>query len=101
MEEENGYYVIPANYTDSGKWLCGLLSIRNAIESMIVVFVLGYIEGALIPMTVMVKTIVMVITIAPIGIITIIGVDGDSLFQYLGHVVRFIKRKRKLHCRKL
>lgn len=24
MEEENKYYVIPANYTDSGKWLGGL-----------------------------------------------------------------------------
>ena len=100
IDEGNKYYVIPANYTDSGKCFGGLLSIRNAIESLIVVLVLGYIEGILIPMNGTVRIIVMVLTILPIGLITIMGIDGDSLFQYVGHVFKFMKRKRKLHFKK-
>ena len=100
MEEENKYYVIPANYTDSGKWLGGLLSLRNAIETIIVALALGYLEGVLIPMNGTVRIIVMVLTILPIGLITMMGIDGDSLFQYVGRVFKFMKRKRKLHLKK-
>ena len=100
MEEENKYYVIPANYTDSGKWLGGLLSFRNAIETVVLLAGLGYIEGALIPMSGMVRIIVMVLTMLPLGLITMMGIDGDSLFEYVGHIFKFIRRKRKLHFKK-
>ena len=100
MEEENKYYVIPANYTDSGKWLGGLLSFRNAVETVVLLAGLGYIEGALIPMSGMVRIIVMVLTMLPLGLITMMGIDGDSLFEYVGHIFRFLRRKRKLHFKK-
>lgn len=100
MEEENKYYVIPANYTDSGKWLGGLLSFRNAVETVFLLAGLGYIEGALIPMSGMVRIIVMVLTMLPLGLITMMGIDGDSLFEYVGHIIKFIRRKRKLHFKK-
>lgn len=100
MEEENKYYVIPANYTDSGKWLGGLLSFRNAVETIILLAGLGYIEGALIPMSGTVRIIVMVLTMLPLGLITMMGIDGDSLFEYVGHIFRFLRRKRKLHFKK-
>lgn len=100
MEEENKYYVIPANYTDSGKWFGGLLSFRNAVETVVLLAGLGYIEGALIPMSGMVRIIIMVLTMLPLGLITMMGIDGDSLFEYVGHIFRFIRRKRKLHFKK-
>ena len=100
MEEENKYYVIPANYTDSGKWLGGLLSFRNAVETVILLAGLGYIEGALIPMSGTVRIIVMVLTMLPLGLITMMGIDGDSLFEYIGHIFKFLRRKRKLHFKK-
>ena len=100
MEEENKYYVIPANYTDSGKWLGGLLSIRNAIETGIVLLGLGYLEGVLIPMNGTLRIIVMVLTMLPLGLITMMGIDGDSLFEYVEHIIKFIRRKRKLHFNK-
>ena len=100
MEEENKYYVIPANYTDSGKWLGGLLSFRNAMETVVLLAGLGYIEGALIPMSGTVRIIVMVLTMLPLGLITMMGIDGDSLFEYVGHIFRFLRRKRKLHFKK-
>ena len=100
MEEENKYYVIPANYTDSGKWPGGLLSFRNAVETVILLAGLGYVEGALIPMSGTVRIIVMVLTMLPLGLITMMGIDGDSLFEYVGHIFRFLRRKRKLHFKK-
>ena len=100
MKEENKYYVIPANYTDSGKWLGGLLSFRNAMETVVLLAGLGYIEGALIPMSGMVRIIVMVLTMLPLGLITMMGIDGDSLFEYIGHIFKFLRRKRKLHFKK-
>lgn len=100
MEEENKYYVIPANYTDSGKWLGGLLSFRNAVETVVLLAGLGYIEGALIPMSGTVRIIVMVLTMLPLGLITMMGIDGDSLFEYVGHIFKFLRRKRKLHFKK-
>ena len=99
MEEENKYYVIPANYTDSGKWLGGLLSFRNAMETLVLLAGLGYIE-TIIPMAQTVRIIVMVLTILPLGLISLMGIDGDSLFQYVGHVFKFLKRRRKLHFKK-
>ncbi len=95
--EENNVYIIPANYTDSGKWLGGLLTLRNTIETIVLLVGLGYIEVALIPMSQTVRIIVMVLTMLPLGLITMMGIDGDSLFQYLGHMLRFWRRKRKLH----
>lgn len=35
MDEEGNIYAIPANYTDSGKILGGMLSLRNIIEALI------------------------------------------------------------------
>lgn len=96
-EKETSVYIIPANYTDSGKWLGGLVSLRNTIEAILLLAGLGYIEMALIPMPQTVRIIVMVLTMLPLGIFALAGIDGDSLFQYLGHIFRFWKRKRKLH----
>ena len=49
-KEYNNIYAIPANYTDSGKILGGMLEPRNAVEAVILVVLLGYPELMLIPM---------------------------------------------------
>ena len=40
----NNIYAIPANYTDSGKLLGGMLEIRNTIEVAILLLLVGYPE---------------------------------------------------------
>ena len=99
MEEEK-IYAIPANYTDSGRLFGGMVSTRNAIETLIIVVSLGYVELFLIPMTVMVKVIVAVVTLIPLGMVSMMGIDGDSLFGYLGNILSFLTYKRKLHFRR-
>ena len=39
-EERNVYY-IPSNYTDSGKWLWGMVEPRNCVEAIVVAVLLG------------------------------------------------------------
>ena len=99
MEEEK-IYAIPANYTDSGRLFGGMVSMRNAIETLVIVVSLGYVELFLIPMAVMVKVIVAVVTLIPLGMVSMMGIDGDSLIGYLGNIVKYMAHKRKLHFRR-
>ncbi len=98
--DENQIYSIPANYTDSGKLFGGMLAPRNAIETLILLVVFGYIELFLIPMPATAKAIVAVVTLIPLAMISLMGIDGDSLFQYFGHMMRHLSRKRKIHYRR-
>ncbi len=97
QKEHNHYYAIPANYTDSGRLFGGMLAVRNAIEALIITVILGYIELALIPMPTIVRVVVMVLTIMPSAVMAMMGIDGESLTQYLGHILLYLKNKRKLH----
>lgn len=100
-KEYNNIYAIPANYTDSGKIFGGMLEPRNAIEAAIVVILIGYPELMLIPMPGTIRIVVMTITIIPLAVIAMMGIDGDSLFQYTGHIFRYLLSRRILHFRRV
>lgn len=103
MEEKeySNVYAIPANYTDSGKLLGGMIDTRNAIETVLLLVLLGYPELFLIPMPGTIRIVVITVTLLPLAVISVMGVDGGSLFQYLGHIVRFWVHRRKLHFRRI
>ncbi len=96
MQENEILYPIPPNYTDSGKIFGGMVSPRNLVEAILLVFVFGFIEFKLIPMSETVRIIVMAVTLLPLFMVALIGIDGDSLLQRLKHVFKFIVNKRKL-----
>lgn len=100
-KEYSNIYAIPANYTDSGKILGGMLEPRNAVEAVILVILLGYPELMLIPMPGTIRIVVMTVTLLPTAIVAMMGIDGYSLFQYLSHIVRYMITKRKLHSRRV
>ena len=91
MEEKefNTTFAIPANYTDSGKIFGGMLEPRNAVEALILILAVGYPELMLIPMA------------TTIRIVAAMGIDGDSLFQYTGHIICYLAHRRKLHLRRV
>ena len=103
MEEKeyNNIYAIPANYTDSGKILGGMLELRNTIDAALIVLLLGYPEVRLISIPATIKIVVMTVTLIPSGVIALMGIDGDSLFQYIGHIIYFFMNKRTLHFRRV
>ena len=103
MEEKeySNIYVIPANYTDSGKIMGGMLEVRNAVETGFLVALVGYPELMLIPMPIKIRIVVMTLTLLPLGVLSMMGIDGDSLFQYGSHMIRYAVNKRKLHFRRV
>ena len=96
-KEISNIYAIPANYTDSGKLLGGMIDTRNAVETVFLLLLVGAPELLWIPMGGMVRVVVMTVTLLPLGVMAAMGGDGGSLFQYLGHILRFWARRRKLH----
>ena len=75
-KETENLFAIPANYTDSGKILGGLLSLRNIIEALILVAGIGFVELKLIPMQETVRIVVMVVTLLPLMLVGLMGLDG-------------------------
>lgn len=103
MEEKefSNVYAIPANYTDSGKLLGGMVETRNAVEAVFLVILLGYPELMWIPMSTTIRIVVMTVTLIPLGVVAVMGIDGDSLLQYLWHIISFWFNRRKLHFRRI
>lgn len=103
MEEKeySNIYAIPANYTDSGKIMGGMLEVRNAVETGFLVALVGYPELMLIPMPIKIRIVVMTLTLLPLGVLSMMGIDGDSLFQYASHMIRYVANRRKLHFRRV
>lgn len=101
-EKENiNIYAIPANYTDSGKLLGGMIEVRNAVEMVFLLLLLGYPELFLIPLPGTIRIVVMTVTLLPLAVVSAMGIDGDSLFQYFGHMIYYWTHRRKLHMRKV
>lgn len=69
MEEKeySNVYAIPANYTDSGKLLGGMVEPRNAVEAVALVIMVGYPEVKWIPMPTTIRIVVMTVTLIPAG----------------------------------
>lgn len=93
-------YIIPPNYTDSGR-LLGFVELRNAIEAVILILLIGYPELFIFNMSFTIRIVVMVVTLLPVGALACFGIEGDSLFEFLGHVIRFGLRRRVLHMRRV
>ena len=100
-KEFSNVFAIPANYTDSGKILGGMLEPRNAVEALVLIVLVGYPELMLIPMPSTIRIVVMTVTLIPLGVVAMMGIDGDSLFQYLGHIIYYMMSRRKLTFRRV
>ena len=69
MEDKpyNNVFAIPANYTDSGKILGGMLELRNAVEAGFLLLLAGYPELMWLPVSGTIKIVVMTVTLLPLG----------------------------------
>ena len=79
----------------------GMLELRNAVETVLIVGAVGYPELMLIPMTGTIRIVVMTVTLLPLAVVAMMGIDGDSLFQYLGHIIYYFFNRRKLTFRRV
>ena len=99
--EYSNIYTIPPNYTDSGTLMGGMLETRNTVEAGILLALVGYPELMWLHLPVTAKVVVMTITLLPLGVFALMGLGGDSLLQYVSHMVMFLVRRRQLHYRRI
>ena len=100
-KEYNNVYAIPANYTDSGKLMGGMLETRNTIETGFLLLLVGYPELVWLSIPAMAKVVVVTVTLLPLCVVGLMGIGGDSLLQYAARMVLFFFRRRKLHLRRI
>lgn len=100
-EEKRNIYDIPANYKNSGRWLQGKFEPRNVIETMILVVGVGYLEIKFIPVDIYIKMCIVIPTLMLLLIFGLMGIDGDSFTQAVYRVILFLRRRRKLHMRRV
>ena len=100
-QEYSNVYAIPANYTDSGKLLGGMVEPRNAVEAVALVIMVGYPEVKWIPMPTTIRIVIMTVTLIPLAVVAFMGIGGDSLLQYLGQILSFWENRRILHFRRI
>jgi len=100
-KEYDNIYAIPPNYTDSGKLFGGMLETRNTIETGFLLLLTGYPELMWMSVPALVRVVVMAVTLLPLAVVGLMGISGDSLFQYGTRVVLFFVRRRKLHYRRV
>ena len=83
MEEKEvkNIYAIPANYTDSGKLLGGMIEPRNAVETAILLILVGYPELMWIPMPGTIRIVVMVVTLMPLAVLSVMGLAVTLAIQ--------------------
>ena len=101
MEDNENTYVIPANFTESNKIFGGLINIRNAFEAIVIVLIIGFLEARFFAFSETVKIVFMSLTLIPIGVFSLIGIDGDSILQFVKRLILFNRRKRKVHFRRI
>ena len=102
--DENEYsnvYVIPPNYTDSGKLFGGMLETRNTIETVFVLLLVGYPELIWLSAPAAIKVVLMTVTLLPLCVVGLMGIGGDSLVQYAARIIKYFTHRRKLHFRRI
>lgn len=98
--EINNTYIIPPNFEEAGGVFGGMFKLRNVIEAIIIGLILfkgGSIALSFFDLTI--RIILFVIILLPVIMISLIGINDESLTEYIQSVYFFKKRRRKLSYR--
>ncbi len=102
-EEEVVTFFIPNNFTDSGKILDGMVSLRNALEAVFLTFLLYLLEkNILFPLVeIRLGILIMAVTLIPVFISCVIGINGDCFTIFVKSLFVYLKNRRKLRYRRI
>ena len=99
--EINNTFYIPNNYTDSGRVFQGMFEVRNVVEAIAACVILGYLLWSFLTFEIKMKIVVMAAVLIPIGILALIGFQGDCLTKFFKTIFMFLRNKRKLRYRRI
>lgn len=91
--EERDVYRIPENFVDTGTVMGGMFKLRNVIEAgaIAAVFILPLFK---IGISLTAKIIIACLTALPLGLLALIGVNGESLTSFILGFFKFLQNKR-------
>ena len=97
MEQEDRIeiYTIPPNFAEEGTLLSGRIKTRNAVETGVILLILVPLLLSL-DTTARVKMYLAMIVLVPVVILSVIGVQGESLFAFIGSFFQYVRRRRYL-----
>ena len=90
----NNIYVIPDNFIEGGKVFNGMFKIRNLIEAVIVGLIVSIPLFAIPYPSMQVQITVMIGVILPVFLLAIVGVNDDSLVEFVGNLIKWKQNKR-------
>ncbi len=94
--EERDVYYIPPNFLTSGCIFGGAIRIRNAIEAGVLVLATG-LPIFQLPFSLTVRIIILCLVPLPLGILGVIGIEGDALSEFIMNWLKWFRKRRVLH----
>ena len=73
----------------------------NTVEAGFLLLLAGYPELMWLPVSAVTKVVVMTVTLLPLGVLGLMGINGDSLLRFAVQAVKHWTRRRKLHFRRV
>lgn len=92
-QEETDTYIIPPNFIETGTIFGGTIKLRNALEALCIALLIGIPEFKL-PVTLTTKIIIACLTILPLCLFAIIGINGESLSSFVINFFIYLKKRR-------
>ena len=97
-EERPDKYYIPDNLNDHRKILH--IKDRNLAETVVVETVIGYTIFKILPLDIMVRMIAGVLIMGIVGVLFVVGINDQSVTEFIGSTISFQKKKRIVHYRR-
>ena len=91
--EQRDVYFIPQNFIDTGSIFGGSIRLRNAVGAAVLAAGTG-IPLMYLPLPFNWRLILVIVISLPLAIFAIVGIEGDSLTEFLAHWFRFLRRRR-------
>ena len=91
--EQRDVYFIPQNFIDTGSLFGGSIRLRNAVEAAVLAAGTG-IPLMYLPLPFNWRLILVIVISLPLAIFAVVGIEGDSLTEFLTHWFRFVRRRR-------
>lgn len=92
-QEETDIYVIPPNFIETGTIFGGTVKFRNAVEALLIALAIGIPEFRL-PVSLTTKIIIACLTVLPLSLFAIIGINGESLSSFVINFFLYLKNRR-------
>ena len=92
---ENKVYIIPPDFIQSGTLFGGLVKFRNALEAAVLAFLAGF-PVLKLHIGLTAKIIILCLTALPLGVLGLIGINGESLSSFIFAFLKFLKNRRVL-----